>query len=645
MRRKSWFPPPIIYFILFLGVSSHAQNWKNILPAGTAIDWSTAGIPGGIPTNWTQSGSTIAATGSDQTSAIQSALNTCSAAGNKYVQLAAGTFVINGVIYATGNCYLNGMGADQTILIIHSTSNNGAIQMGWPCTNCGATVPLINTANDVSITSGATAGSQSIVVSSAANIAVGKYLHVTELNESFVSPVGDNGTCNFCDLYGGTRALGQIVEVTSVAGTTIGISPGLYRAMNNSPRATPFTSLKYAGIQNLQIYANNTGAGSSIVMYQCAYCWASGIEANYTDGDYADVNFGYHDEIVNSYFSNAYNHGPGQFDGTIDIRSKSSGVLVQNNIMERSHGSVMFEWGASGNVVAYNYTLGNFTSGSPNALSSSIDLHGAHPEFNLTEGNIGSSYAADGTWGSSSHNTSFRDWYKGTFKACNPLSGRGTVVCTPTGIQGSPGVNGWWEVQQNWTVALQFLSTSYNLVGTIAGSQDLANLLINNTPGYPQPTVDRVVAVCGPAQCGTNSRSYDQISYGITAGYYGADSGGSGNDTLVPYNTLFKHGVMAPSQAILWTNGVTQTLPASFYLNAKPSWFGNAPWPPIGPDVTGGLANAYGYAHAIPAEVCYENVMGGTDGTGGPLTFNANTCYGNSPPPPSPPQELTGVVH
>ena len=66
----------------------------------------------------------------------------------------------------------------------------------------------------------------------------------------------------------------------------------------------------------------------------------------------------------------------------------------------------------------------------------------------------------------------------------------------------------------------------------------------------------------------------------------------------------------------------TQSLPSSFYLSAKPAWWGARPWPPIGPDVTGGeLAN--GVAYRIPARLCYEN----TSKTGSILNFNADNCY------------------
>ncbi|HYM25509.1 MAG TPA: hypothetical protein VEU08_19960, partial [Vicinamibacterales bacterium] len=71
-------------------------------------------------------------------------------------------------------------------------------------------------------------------------------------------------------------------------------------------------------------------------------------------------------------------------------------------------------------------------------------------------------------------------------------------------------------------------------------------------------------------------------------------------------------------------------LPNSFYLTAKPAWFGTLSWPAIGPDVTGG-AGAGGKAGLIPAWNCYVNVMGGVEGgTGSPLTtFDPVACYGS----------------
>ena len=51
-------------------------------------------------------------------------------------------------------------------------------------------------------------------------------------------------------------------------------------------------------------------------------------------------------------------------------------------------------------------------------------------------------------------------------------------------------------------------------------------------------------------------------------------------------------------------------LPASFYLSAKPAWFGSVPCPPIGPDVTCSancVSTSGNHANKIPARVCYES--------------------------------------
>jgi hypothetical protein len=94
----------------------------------------------------------------------------------------------------------------------------------------------------------------------------------------------------------------------------------------------------------------------------------------------------------------------------------------------------------------------------------------------------------------------------------------------------------------------------------------------------------------------------------------------------------------------------SQTLPASFYLSAKPSWWpASIPWPAIGPDGTvGNLANVAGRANMNPAEACYTNTMGGpADGTGAALPFRPSVCYnaGTLPVQPAPPTSLTITVH
>jgi hypothetical protein len=80
-----------------------------------------------------------------------------------------------------------------------------------------------------------------------------------------------------------------------------------------------------------------------------------------------------------------------------------------------------------------------------------------------------------------------------------------------------------------------------------------------------------------------------------------------------------------------------QTMPASLYLSARPSWWGTMPWPAIGPDVAGGQDVA-GHVYKIPARLCYETTPRNGDGT---LNFNATTCYsGSTLRPPAAPTNL-----
>ena len=486
--------------------------WSGILVSSRAIDWSQAGVSGGIPLRTTicktaQCNAVTALTygndTTDATTAIQNALNSCPA--NQVVFLPAGTYRIDGNLVVPSNVTLRGAGADQTILDAKGPGGgNSVIDLG---SSLNSNFPDVT--KSVNITGGATAGSTSLVVSNAAGITAGTYLLITELNDpSFVNINGSEGACTWCDGWpgwSGTRVAGQIVEVESVNGTTLGISPGLYMNYPLTPFATPFAaSAKYAGLEDLQVYANYTGYGQNFGMNMCADCWISGVEGNYTDGNQVTVSWSYRGQIQNSYFSNAYVHGPGGTDSDFDLEDKSSQMLVQNNILERLHVSIMLEWGAAGNVIGYNYTFGNYADGSSTWDQGEMNTHGAHPMYNLFEGNITGVFDLDSIWGSASDNTLFRNWSLGTTKTCTTGAGaaRAAVTCSNT-----------WGVQYIAAMRIDFLGSSYNLVGNVFGSQDMVNLTPYNLGGSPMPQINQVTAVCGPSPCGPGSRSYDQQAY------------------------------------------------------------------------------------------------------------------------------------
>jgi len=89
------------FFVLLWAIPLPAQAappWSGIIDPSCAIDWSNAGIPGGIPNRTTLRATINAPTygngSTDATTAIQNALNSCPA--NQVVYLPAGTYRING---------------------------------------------------------------------------------------------------------------------------------------------------------------------------------------------------------------------------------------------------------------------------------------------------------------------------------------------------------------------------------------------------------------------------------------------------------------------------------------------------------------------------------------------------------------------
>ncbi|MDR3723306.1 MAG: hypothetical protein P4K83_02300 [Terracidiphilus sp.] len=622
---------------LFLfGTFCAAQAWSGIIDPSRAIDWSDVGIPGGIPSgSWARCAVVSAAqapcsngTG-DCTATIQAALDNC--ATNQYVLLAPGTFRINGNLWVHPHEELRGSGADKTILNAMGTTGGPVVSLSPGAVSSRYFGDAwLNFSKAIDVASGtAPRGSTTLTLNSMANVQVGTYLIIDQVNDGvIVTSVGNNGDCTFCDggeTADGSRAQGQISKVTAINGNVVTIFPALFTAYTRTPRATPILLMsEYNGVKDLQIYANNTGYTSNFLMAFCAYCWISGVEGNYADADHALLQVDFHSEVVDSYFSNAFQHAPGLTDSNVRLQLKTTGVLVQNNIFERLHSSIMMNWGVAGNVLAYNYLQPSFSNTTGyEAVVTDISFHGAHGQYILIEGNVGQQFGGDSTWGSYGNVTYARNYARGVGLTCNPLSTRATVTCTPFGSAdlAATTVNGWFPFQAAWAFTFDALQSNVNLIGNVAGSPTMSGLSAYQDTAI-LPEYDKLI---WPA-----FRSYDRATADYTFGYWAQNDDGTlvGGSTQA-WSTLFLHGDYSnATHKITWATGVTHTLPASFYLASKPDWWTKGlPFPAIGPDVLSGAAGG-GHAGMIPAQVCYTNIIGGKPGSAGsPYVFNADACY------------------
>lgn len=626
MIRKS-----TILLSLLLGclVCSQAQQWSGVLSTSRATDWSSAGA------TIIDRTSACATFSPGATAAQINAQLQNSACANKVVQLNAGTYNLSAGLDFGGrsDVTLRGAGANKTFLIFSGnagcTGLTAALCIAGDSSLVGGSSGL-NPDNTATWTATSYAtGQNQITLSSVANLKVGNPLILDQCNSglSGASCTGtetDTGNVYVCDKgspncaaldgpSGGQRsgrAQLQIVTVTNISGSVVTFTPAL-RMPNWSSARTPgaFWSSapnKGVGVEDLSVDFTNASVQSGIVIWNCSNCWVKGIRSVYsTHNGTAERNHIWlvlspHATIRDSYF---YGSASLHSEGYGVEAYPSSDSLIENNIFQNMPSPQMINAACSGCVVGYNFSINDANDSS--YLFNSLTLHAGGIDNTLVEGNIGNSYREDYFHGSHNFNTAFRNYYNGW----------------ESGITGG-------------------------LVASITNAQGRYTNQIGNVFGRAGTTTNYQITPSG----GSEPAVYE----------FGLGNGTLANDNLV-LSTAMRWGNYdvvngavrwqsseVPSAISQYSNPVpsSQSLPASFYLNSKPAWWGNVSWPAIGPDVTNGnISGVGGHANKIPAQVCYESMNGPVDGTGAVLPFNADACYGQSGVQPAAPSGLTSVVH
>ncbi|MGC4119813.1 MAG: glycosyl hydrolase family 28-related protein [Myxococcales bacterium] len=528
------------------------------IPPERMIDWSAAGVVNGIPERTQE----ILVTGlvgdgvTDNAGVIQAAIAACPV--GSVVKIPEGTYACASSLTLKSGITLRGSGVGKTIL-----KSTGAASAYAGFVNLGTTGPSWQYQNSsTAITSGATAGSTTIGVASSASIAVGTHLVIAEENDPAL--VATPGTANVGANNNVTgwgddnlHARGQVVRVTAVAGSTLTVSPALYSDYARSPIAVWFKpDCENAGVEDLTLYATNSGIdGASIMMYGAYNCWVRNVFGDFCDSFHVKILWGLHNEVRHSHFRDAYFHAAGNRDNSCELTYKTSHTLVVDNIFERLLCGVMLNRGAAGNVIAYNFTTGEYhDNGATGATWMPFGLganHGAHPQFNLFEGNVTAKFVADSYWGTSSDTTVLRNWFLGHGTFQPPYSQRGPLEAPIAYAQDLAAIQV-WEGQ-----------TRLNVVGNVLGDSTLAGATYKVT--HPDP------------------RGYGS-PYIWSIGYISSSDPGTSTPVLPkPAPTLLDHGNWDPvGNAQRWDPAVSsRSIPASLFLATKPAFFHSLPWPPF----------------------------------------------------------------
>ncbi|MBZ5679307.1 MAG: glycoside hydrolase family 55 protein [Acidobacteriia bacterium] len=653
MRRGYSHLPPLILIWLLFSTLSYGQAWSGILSPARAVDWTQAGLPGGIPSRTTICANVLT---SDNTAAIQSKINACPA--NQVVKFPTGTWNLSGNIFANKGIVLRGNGPTNTLInlgsgnILLSTAGSG--YMGSYPSNLGST----------SWTGGLTRGSTVLTVASTAGMAAAQRVVLDQHNASYVFTLAVEGECtsgNSCGRndsplqFNGadSRAQEEIVEIQSVDSSTqitiaapgishdyaSGLTPQIFY-WNKTGSQGP-GNIEFAGVEDMTINAN--GNDFAISMPFCDYCWVKNVAITNIARSAVFFFWSYRDEVRDSYIS-ASNTSGAPTEYGIEVL-QSSFTKIENNIFFGVTANLMPE-SSYGLVAGYNYALNTATG----PQFGSFEPHLAHNFLQLYEGNVIDEVMYDNSWGSSSQNTSFR----------NRMSGH------------SPN-------KSNYRAALKVNAHNHymNIVGNVLGDPTFHtryrcdNVDTNQSDNFVYDlgfwnSCENGIDANNPYDTVTQSSlmrwgNWDGVTWkanGNTNGVRWCTGSGAGNSACTASETASTDptfpGLASPSTNLpaSFYNGATSAFPScgtglSFWKNPST---GTCPlYPPIGPDVactTNCIANTANHAAMIPAQLCYTNTA--KDGNGFLTAFDANACYANDPSStaggPMPPTGLSALV-
>lgn len=587
------------------------------------IYWALAGVEGGVPTNLTQCGSTLPS--SSSRTDINSAISSCSSGGGGYVLLGTGTFNLDGPPILQNNVELRGSGMATILNVTGSTgstwgfgggeaaiviagsqggySGEGAPGIGylpgsgsrtktWTGTN-GATGVFTqgSTVLNLDSTSGMSAGDFAVCWQNndSAASTPSTSLFVSEEVDTVSSGVSWNGES--ADYDAGMEQRSEITQV--INGTSIQIADPILMPTGAwktgaSPKCGYLLASEVihdAGVRNLLLrtsnWTGNHNCDACIIRAHNVWVVGVGIDSDvgtWHNGDSVDfaiaVSDSTHVTVRNNWIDTIIGGGQTTTTSYGVALQQAHHTLVENNIFYDVESPVEVLVGVLGSVYAYNYEiyLGGQAEGG-------FQQHSVAAAMNLVEGNYFQKFLADVWHGNTHFTTVHRNYFFDI------------------------GVDLW--SYNRW----------YNILGNIIANSEVYTALATDVTkydrwadygfrlGYPQHLADSTM------YCNSGCTVTDSLVWTSLFRW--------GNYTAADTTTRWASGEV-PTSDPLYPNAVpgTQSVPTSFYRSSRPGFFTlgspinvTVAWPPIGPEVTGGVAHG-GRVHKLPAQLAYEQASG-----------------------------------
>lgn len=599
--------------------------------------WAASGLESGYGTGLsrctTGTGTSIISAYTGTAATINTAITGCDS--GHYVELGSGTFTLStAVILGSNGVSLRGQGADSTILKINGDTSGCGLFYAEVVRMCTGTAGGHLGTTDgggpgpdhsASWTAGYTQGTTSITLSSTTGLAVGSTIVLDQVNDT--SDAGDLFYCDHsgsgaqpCSYEGGgsyyrtqlDRSQVEFHTVTAINGSTVTIDPGVY-APNFVSGKTPgawwgdaSAILTGAGLDDVTVDWTGNGSAVGVLVMNCTNCWVRGSRLIYNGGAGSFLMHLLSIQTMHNTYSGNYIYGPNQPPSITNYAYSIMNASLnrfENNILDNNITAIAPDDPETANVVGYNFVVNAAGYAVPG-----FQPHQPGDTMQLWEGNDLGGFLNDVIHGTHFFGTLHRNYLNG--QTNSPTS---NCAETCSGI------------------TLETYSRFFNLLGNVLSSADFTTYQSTTTSQFPAEKDSTVFLIGwrgthGPSLCSPCPDSVgggndpDVLRTLFRWGNWDNVTSTSDNTSNDQTGTRWNTGEV-PSGITNYANAVpgAQSLPASLYLAAKPSWFGTRPFPLIGPDVVNAspIANTGAHVYKIPARYRYEN---GTNDAGYPTS-------------------------
>jgi hypothetical protein len=391
--KQRWLLPALFLLECLAAPLTFTQN----LPADRRVDWSRAGIHHPVPQypnviDFTLHGGKGDGV-TDEYPALKALLDALPGKGN-VIYFPHGVYVFKSTITLPDSVVLRGAGSDSTTI---------QFSLGGNAAN-GINIYGRGAGDAVRLTADAAQGDSILVLGNTSLFHTGDYVRLFQDDSLLV-------TSDWA-----RYSVGQIARISSIPSTDkVVLSSPLRRAyaFADHPILAWIFPVVGAGIECLSIERmdQTTGQSSNISCNYAAECWVIGVKSFKTNYAHIELSASTNISIQGSNFHHAFQYGDGGQGYGIALQSTSGECLVENNSFNNLRHAILFQSGANGNVIGYNYSVDPYGSEMlPPSSAGDMVLHGNYPYANLFEGNVCQNIVIDASHGvNGPHNTFFRN--------------------------------------------------------------------------------------------------------------------------------------------------------------------------------------------------------------------------------------------